>query len=192
MVILAKVNFMMIFVTFVTTMIIIISWLSPLSSPSWSGIEADKVTAEVMAKVQAWWEPSRKQICRFWIIWFWRRCWTFKQVTLLTKDSSELCRQKSATFRGKSRRRQVLTMIIMSGDRWDGQHVGHDNDILEAEKSEKWPCNATDVDDEVCTIYHLPYTIYHIPYTIYQVSWLWGLPWWFAPSRTKIHWVREN
>ena len=191
MVILAKVNFMMIFVTFVTTMIIIISWISPLLSPSWSGIEADKVTGEVMAKVQALWEPSRKQICRFWIIWFWRRCWTFKQVTA-DKNSSELCRQKSATFRGKSRRRQVLTMIIMSGDRWDGQHVGHDNDILEAEKSEKWPCNATDVDDEVCTIYHLPYTIYHIPYTIYQVSWLWGLPWWFAPSRTKIHWVREN
>ena len=156
MVILAKVNFMIIFVTFVTTMTIRISWLSPLlspswsgwlssssvdrhplSSPSWSGIEADKVTAEVMAKVQAWWEPSRKQICRFWIIWFWRRCWTFKQVTLLTKDSSELCRPKSATFRGKSRRRQVFTMIIMSDDRFDGQHAGHDNDILNAEEIRK-------------------------------------------------------
>ena len=59
----------------------------------------------------------------------------------------------------------MLTMIIMSCDSLDGQNIGHDNNDLEAEEILKRSCNASDVDDEVCTIYH-------IPYTIHQVSWL--------------------
>ena len=62
----------------------------------------------------------------------------------------------------------MLTMIIiMAGDRLDGQSIDRDNNDLEAEETLKWPCNAT-MKFLPYIIYHLPYIIYHILYTIYH------------------------